>query len=115
LVLTAVGIYGVISYAVARRAREIGIRIALGARRGQVSRMLLAEIGATAAAGVAAGGVGAFAASRALHGMLFGIAPGDWSMTGGAAALLGLIAAIAAYVPARRASRLDPMATLRQD
>jgi putative ABC transport system permease protein len=115
LVLTAVGIYGVISYALARRAREIGIRIALGARRGQVSRMLLAEIGATAAAGVAAGGVGAFAASRALHGMLFGIAPGDWSMTGGAAALLGLIAAIAAYVPARRASRLDPMATLRQD
>jgi putative ABC transport system permease protein len=115
LVLTAVGIYGVISYAVARRAREIGIRIALGARRGQVSRMLLAEIGAIAAAGVAAGGVGAFAASRALHGMLFGIAPGDWSMTAGAAAVLALIAPMAAYLPARRASRLDPMATLRQD
>jgi putative ABC transport system permease protein len=115
LVLTSVGIYGVISYAVTRRAREIGIRIALGARRGQVSRMLLREIGAIALAGVAVGGAGAYAASRALHGMLFGIAPGDWSMTAGAAALLGTIAAAAAYLPARRAARLDPMTALRQD
>jgi len=115
LVLTAVGIYGVISYAVTRRAREIGIRIALGARRGQVSRMLLGEVGAIAAVGVAVGGAGAFVASRALHGMLFGIAPGDWSMTAGAAVLLAAIASTAAYLPARRAARLDPMTTLRQD
>jgi len=100
---------------VTRRAREIGIRIALGARRAQVSRMLLWEIGAIAGAGIAAGAAGAVAVSRALHGMLFGIAPGDWSMTAGAAALLAAIAAMAAHLPARRAARLDPMATLRQD
>lgn len=115
LVLTAVGVYGVISYAVERRGREIGIRIALGARRGQVSRMVLRDLIIVGAIGVAVGGAGAVAASRAMRGLLFGIAAGDYSMAIAAAFVLAAVAAAAAWLPARRAGRVDPVTMLRQD
>jgi predicted permease len=115
LVLTSIGVYGVISYAVERRSREIGIRIALGARRAAISGMLVGDVAAVATVGVVLGGAGSVAVSRALRGMLFGIAPDDYSTAAISAALLAGIAALAAYLPARRAARLDPMTTLRRE
>ena len=114
LALTAVGVYGVIAYAVQRRTQEIGIRLALGAERGAVSRMMMWDVALLAAAGTLLGAGGAIAATRALRTMLFAFAPADYSLLVGAAALLFLIAAAAGYLPARRAARLDPIQTLRQ-
>jgi ABC-type antimicrobial peptide transport system permease subunit len=114
LALTAVGVYGVIAYAVQRRTREIGIRLALGAERGAVSRMMMRDVALLALAGTLLGGAGAIAATRALRTMLFAFAPADYSLLLAAAALLVLIAGVAAYLPARRAARLDPMNALRQ-
>ena len=115
LALTAVGVYGVIAYAVRRRTQEIGIRLALGAERGAVSRMIMSDVAGLAAAGALLGVAGAIAAARALRTMLFAFAPADYSMCVAAAALLFLIAAAAGYLPARRAARLDPTQTLRQE
>ena len=114
LALTAVGVYGVIAYAVQRRTREIGIRLALGAERGAVSRMMMRDVALLALAGTLLGGAGAIAATRALRTMLFAFAPADYSLLLAAAALLVLIAGAAGYLPARRAARLDPMNALRQ-
>src|SRR5204863_3534947 len=80
LVLTCVGVYGVISYAVERRIREVGIRLALGARRGQVTAMLIRELASAFSASVVLGGVGAFAVGRSLRTFLFRIPPNDFSM-----------------------------------
>jgi len=113
--LTAIGIYGVISYGVEQRTREIGIRIALGARSAQVSRMVLKELATLAVLGAILGGAGAVAAARALRGMLFGIGPNDYSSVLLAGVLLGVVAAVAAWIPARRGARIDPMDALRQE
>jgi putative ABC transport system permease protein len=113
--LGAVGIYGVVAYAVARRTREIGVRMALGARAGDVLGMVLREGGTLAAAGVTLGIAGALAASRVLAGFLFGVTPSDPAVFIVVPLLLGAVAIGACLVPARRAARVDPTVALRAD
>ncbi|MDR3699098.1 MAG: ABC transporter permease [Candidatus Sulfopaludibacter sp.] len=114
LILTSVGVYGVIAYAVARRTREIGIRLALGAARGQVAAMLLRELGPLVLASLVLGAGATLAATRVIRTQLYGVAAGDLTTLGAAACAIALVAALAAWLPARRASRLDPMDALRQ-
>ena len=97
-----------------RRTQEVGIRLALGAERGAISRMMMRDVARLAFAGTLLGAAGAITAARALRTMLFAFAPADYSLLLAAAALLLLIAAAAGYVPARRAARLDPLNALRQ-
>jgi predicted permease len=113
--LTSVGVYGVIAYAVRRRTREIGVRIALGAARGQVTRLMLTGIARLLALGLAVGALGAYFAMRAMRGTLFGIPEWDLTMPVAAGLVLVLVAVLAAWLPARRAGRLDPMDALRVD
>ena len=115
LALAAIGLYGVLSYGVARRTGEIAIRIALGARPGRVISMILRETIGLVVAGLAMGGCLAYAASRLIDSRLYGVAPQDPPTLALATGLLLLVALSAAYVPALRASRLDPMAALRQE
>ena len=115
LTLAAIGLYGVLSYGVARRTAEIAIRIALGAQPGRVISMILRETIGVVCAGLALGGGLAYAASRLIDSRLYGVAPQDPLTLTLATALLLLVALGAAYVPARRASRLDPMAALRPE
>ncbi|MBS1855448.1 MAG: ABC transporter permease, partial [Acidobacteria bacterium] len=115
LTLTCVGVYGVIAYAVRRRTREIGVRIALGAGRGDVTAMLLAGVLRLLATGLVPGAVGAYFAVRALRGTLFGIAAWDLTMPAASAAVLAGAALAAAWLPARRAALLDPMDALRRE
>jgi putative ABC transport system permease protein len=113
LVLAAIGVHGVLSFDVARRVREIGIRMALGAERGTVLRLILGRALALAAIGVASGGAGAFALTRTLSTLLFGVTPYDPATFASAAGLLTLVALAAAAIPAWRAARVDPAAALR--
>ncbi len=112
--LAAVGIYGVVSYSVASRVREMGLRMALGAQRGQLLRMVLRESGLRTLAGLAIGLAGAFASSRLLANLLYGTSPHDPVALFSACAALGLISLAAAWIPARRATRVDPMIALRE-
>jgi ABC-type antimicrobial peptide transport system permease subunit len=114
LALTAVGVYGVIGYTVQRRTQEIGIRLALGAERAAVSRMIMRDVGLLVVAGTLLGAAGAFGAARALRSVLFEFAAADYSLLLAAAGLLFVVAAAAGYLPARRAARVDPMHALRQ-
>jgi predicted permease len=113
LVLACLGIYGVVSYSVTERTREIGIRMALGASRGDVQRRVLRETLTLAAAGAVLGLIGAFAAARIITSLLFGLSSTDPATFGGMIAVLSLVAIIAGYIPARRASRIDAMTALR--
>jgi len=113
LLLAAVGLYGVLSYSVAQRTNEIGIRLALGAGQSQVRRQVLAEGLRPAAVGVVLGMVGAIAAARMLRTLLFGIGPGDLPTYVAVPLLLLGIGALACAVPAWRASRVDPAVALR--
>jgi predicted permease len=115
LFLACLGLYGTISYAVTRRTAELGVRMALGAGRGTVQMMILREAFILVAAGLVIGIPLAFLAARALSTLLFGVAPTDVVATGSAVATMVLIAALAAYLPARRASRVDPMLALRAE
>jgi ABC-type antimicrobial peptide transport system permease subunit len=115
LTLAAIGLHGVLSYGIARRTGEIGIRIALGAQRGRVISMILRETVGLVGAGLALGGGLAYAASRLIDSRLYGIAPQDPLTLALATGLLLAVALSAAYLPARRASRLDPMTALRQE
>ena len=115
LLLCAVGIYGVVAYAVSQRTREIGIRMALGADRTAVRRLVLDEGLRLAAAGVGIGLVGAFALTRLLRGFLFEIGPGDPLTHAGVSLLLAAVALAACGMPARRAARVDPMRALKAD
>jgi predicted permease len=115
LTLAAVGLYGVLSYGIARRTGEIAVRIALGAQRGRVITMILRETVGLVIAGLALGACLAYAASRLIGSRLYGVAPRDPLTLSSAIALLLAVALSAAYLPARRASRLDPMAALRQE
>jgi ABC-type antimicrobial peptide transport system permease subunit len=115
LLLAAVGIYGVTAYSVSRRNREIGIRVALGARPGEVRRLVLRETAALAAAGLAAGLAGALAVTRLLGGLLIDVAPDDPLVLAAALLVLGSAVLLASWLPARRASRTDPMDALRTE
>jgi putative ABC transport system permease protein len=115
VVLAAAGIYGVISYQVTRRTREIGVRMALGASRGRVVRDVVGEAVVLALAGVALGSAGALAAVRFARGLLYGVAPTDPVTFGSVAALLMAVAIGAALVPATKASGIQPVEALRAD
>ncbi len=115
LLLAMAGIYGVVSCAVARRTREVGVRIALGAQTGDVLRAVLGRQVAATAAGVAAGVAGALALTRLLRSLLFGVGAGDPATFAGVALLLAGVALLASYLPARRATRVDPVIALRSE
>jgi ABC-type antimicrobial peptide transport system permease subunit len=114
-VLAMVGLYGVISFLVARRRNEIGIRLALGAERGQVVAMVMREAGRLLAIGLGTGIALALLAGRSARSLLFGLQPYDPLTLAAAAVLLALIAALASFLPAQRASKVDPMAALRDE
>jgi putative ABC transport system permease protein len=113
LLLAALGIYGVLSYAVTQRTREIGLRMALGAEVGQTVRLVVGNSLLLIGAGVAAGLVAAMLLARSMAGVLFSISPFDVPAFTGAAAVLVGAGLAASLVPARRAARVDPMAALR--
>jgi putative ABC transport system permease protein len=115
LLLGAIGIYGTLSDVVTQRRREIGVRMALGAGRGDIYRAVLGGTLTVVATGAVAGIIGAAAAVRLFDAMLFGVAPADPVTFAVAVILLGITAAVAAFVPARRASTLDPLAILKVD
>jgi putative ABC transport system permease protein len=112
-VLAAIGIYGVLAYSVVQRTQEIGIRMALGARRAQVLSLVIRQGLMLTALGVALGLAGAAAASRYLQGMLFGVTPLDASTFAAVAVAFSLVAVAASYLPARRATEVDPIVALR--
>jgi ABC-type antimicrobial peptide transport system permease subunit len=113
LVLAAVGIYGVIAYAVSQRTAEIGLRLALGAPQRSVMSLVLRRGLYPVVAGIVIGLAAALAFSRVMNGLLYGVSPTDTLTLAGVTALLGGVAVAAAYLPARRAARLDPIGALR--
>src|SRR6266487_2379520 len=113
LVLASVGLYGVMAYAVVRRTREIGIRMALGAARANVLWLVLRETLTLVLIGIGVGLPAAFAATRVVTNRLFGLTPTDPSTIVMATIILAIVAAFAGYVPARRATKVDPMEALR--
>jgi ABC-type antimicrobial peptide transport system permease subunit len=113
LLLACVGLYGTMAYAVTRRTNEIGIRMALGAERGSILGMVLRETAVIVVAGIAVGAPASWLASSLLKTRLFGLTPHDPLSIGLAVAATLLVTMIAGYIPARRASRVDPMVALR--
>jgi len=115
LLLAAIGLYGVMASLVRDQTREIGIRIALGASIGRVRAEVLGRAGIVAGVGAIVGLTGALATSRVLSALLFQVSPSDPVSLGGACLVLLLVSALAAYVPARRATRVDPVQALRAE
>jgi predicted permease len=115
MILAAVGLFGVLAYVVASRTREIGVRVALGAQRAQVIALVLRQTAALTAIGVIAGVAAAAALSRYLEGLLFGVTPLDLTTFALVIIAFGTISAFASYVPARRATGVDPMVALRSE
>jgi ABC-type antimicrobial peptide transport system permease subunit len=115
LVLASLGIYGVLSFAVVQRTREIGVRMALGAGTGDVTRMVVGQGLGLAALGMAIGAGAALALTRSMAKLLVGVQPADPAIYAGVALLLMTVALLACYVPAARASRVDPMVALRDE
>jgi ABC-type antimicrobial peptide transport system permease subunit len=115
LALACVGIYGIMAYSVANRRNEIGIRLALGAKPGQVRGMILRESGALAIAGIAVGAAGALGMSRLVKSMLYGIQPNDPAAVTASVLLMLAVALAASWIPARRAAGVQPMEALRHE
>ncbi len=115
LLLAMIGLYGTMSYAIARRRAEIGIRLALGAAPERVSRGVLREVAVVSSLGLAVGLAGVLATTRLVEGFLFGVTPHDPSLIIGSMLVLGVATLLAGYLPARRAAGMDPMQALRQD
>jgi putative ABC transport system permease protein len=115
LLLAAIGIFGVMSYSVAQRTHEIGIRVALGAQSDQVLRLVVGQGLLLALIGTAAGLAGAFALTRYLRTLLFNVSPTDWLTFTTVPLVLCVVAVGASYFPARRAMRVDPMQALRYE
>jgi putative ABC transport system permease protein len=115
VMLSSIGIYGVISYLVGQRIQEIGTRIALGAQRGDVVRLILGRGLALTLSGVGSGSVLALILSRQMKKIIYGVSPSDPATFAAVAVLLIAIALLACYVPARRAMRVDPMIALRYE
>jgi len=115
LLLASIGLYGVLSYTVTQRSREIGLRMALGASAANVTRLVVGHGIALTGAGLAIGLIGSWAATRALKNMLYGVSATDPMTLGAVAVLLTLISLTACWIPARRASRLDPIVVLREE
>src|SRR5262249_23544967 len=114
-ILGAIGIYGLMSYSVSQRTQEIGVRMALGARRGDVARIVLGQGLRVVLAGVAVGLLGAFAATRLMATLLFGVTPTDAVTFAVVPALIVAVAMMACYVPVRRATQIDPLKALRYE
>jgi ABC-type antimicrobial peptide transport system permease subunit len=115
LLLAALGIYGVISYSVTRKTQEIGIRMALGATRGKVQAEVIAQTLRLAATGIAVGAVASSGVAALIASLLFGTRPADPATFVGVVTLLAAVALLAGYLPARRASRINPMVALRNN
>jgi putative ABC transport system permease protein len=115
VVLAAVGVYGVMTYAAGQRTREIGVRIALGATRAAVLRLMLRDGLLVVGAGLVAGLAAAIVLSRALTGLLYDVSPADPLALASVAAVLASIGMAAAYIPARRATRISPLEALRDE
>ena len=115
VVLAIVGVYGVLSYSVSQRTQEFGVRMALGAEPRDVRRMMVAQGLRLAALGIVVGVAGAFGITRVIGSLLYNVTPTDPVSFGGVAAAMLLVAAVAAYVPARRATKVDPMLALRTE
>lgn len=113
VIIAAVGIAGVLAFSVSARTTEIGIRMSLGADQGRVQRMILGEGGLLLVVGLVLGVAGAFFAARVIQGMLFGVAPHDPATFTGVAIVMAAIGIGACWIPARRASRIDPAITMR--
>lgn len=115
LLLSAIGLYGVIAFSVRQRTREIGVRMALGAQRGAVHGMILREAAWLAGVGIVLGLGGAIGAASLMGKLLFGVHAWDVSTLAGVAAALGVLALLASYLPARRAARVNPVEALRAE
>ena len=115
IILAAMGVYGIMAYAVARRTREIGIRMALGAAPGQVVRTVIRRASVLVIAGAVAGVVGALTIGRMFAQVLYGVSPYDPVVLGVAVLFIGVVAVAACWIPARRATRIDPLTALRAD
>src|SRR5215210_5754309 len=113
MALTVVGVYGVMNYSVTQRTQEIGIRMALGARPGQVQALVLKQGMRLSAIGLALGLAGSFAVTRLMSSLLFGVSTTDPLVFAAVALILAVVALMACYIPARKATKVDPMIALR--